>query len=279
MNRSEAFKILEIDEASSEKEIKKAYRKMSSKYHPDKNKDENATSKMSDINAAYDLLTGKTKEDFNDNQSGQFWENFGFRHRGRNAEWGQWDRNMMFRGEDYRLHVSISMEDIYHGTSKTITFNGQEITLEIPKGISVPIKLTGKGGRPKQDGADHGDLYVYVSPSQHELFSLSGSNLILNLFIDLPTALFGGKVRIPTIDGQIDVVIPGGVNTGQQLNIRDKGIYPATSMICILHVDIPNLSGKKEEFLDKTNDIMSFIKSENVEKQKNKFDTFLKNRG
>lgn len=269
------YETLGVGRNASEAEIKRAYRKLARKYHPDVNKDKEAEEKFKQINEAHEVLKDPEKRKLYDQlgpdwQAGQDfkpppgWENvhfdfqtgpgaeafdfggdfsdffemlFGGRMAGgggasaRQASW-------VMRGQDQEAGIEVSLEDAYHGVTRTITLQGHEIDsqgqvrpttqnlqVKIPPGVTdgTRIRLSGKGGA-GMGGGPAGDLYLRVHIKPHARFRAEGHDLVVDVPVTPWEAALGATVEVPVMDGTVNLKIPAGSQSGQKLRLRGKGL-------------------------------------------------------
>ena len=149
--------------------------------------------------------------------------------RGANVEFEPEDFGPPPRGADISAELTISLPEAVHGASKRLRLStGKELDVKIPAALSdgQTIRLKGQG-MPGPDGAN-GDLLIKVSVAPHPLFKVDGNDLRLDLPITLYEAELGGKVRVPTLDGAVELTIPPRTNGGRTFRLRGKGL-PAKS--------------------------------------------------
>lgn len=142
------------------------------------------------------------------------------------------------KGEDVQTILELSLEDAYQGGKKTVTLQekvaGQDgfprtqtknLEVNIPPGVSEgsKIRLAGQG-RPGVQGGKPGDLYCTVRIKPHPLFKVEGKNIVLDLPITPWEAVLGTKLKVQTLDGQVEMRIPPGTNSGQRFRLRNKGL-------------------------------------------------------
>jgi len=145
---------------------------------------------------------------------------------------------MRSRGRDAEVRLNLTMEEAYHGGRKALTLQEQAYgadgrpqmqskTLEvnIPSGVKdgAKIRLAGQGS-PGTGGGPAGDLLLQVVIADHPLFRLEGVNVVHDLRLAPWEAVLGCTVRIPTLDGPVDMNIPAGVSSGQKLRLAGKGL-------------------------------------------------------
>lgn len=124
---------------------------------------------------------------------------------------------------DMEQVVTISLEEAYTGTTRTITQNGQSITAKIPQGAKngTKIRLRGKGS---VGPSGQGDLFLVVQVTPNDRFTRTGHNLEVSVPVDVVTAVLGGKVTVPTLTGDVTLKIPAGTQGGQTFRLSNKGM-------------------------------------------------------
>lgn len=247
------YKILEISKTATEADIKKAYRKLARKYHPDLNpSNKEAENKFKAINEANEVLSDSAKrkkydafgkdwkhaDEFknaqqqqstrNANQqqdygafTGDFSDFFESMYGGSSRNTG---RQTKFRGQDLHAELHLNLKDVYTSQQQTLTVNGKNIRLTFPAGIEngQVIKITGHGTT-GANGGPNGDLYITFSISNHTLFKREGSNLYSNVDLNLYTALLGGEVLIDTFDGKVKLKVAPETQAGSKIKLKGKG--------------------------------------------------------
>ena len=247
------YKILEINKTATEADIKKAYRKLARKYHPDLNpSNKEAENKFKAINEANEVLSdsakrkkydafGKdwkhadefknaqqqqSKRDTNQQQdygafTGDFSDFFESMYGGSSRNTG---RQTKFRGQDLHAELHLNLKDVYTSQQQTLTVNGKNIRLTFPAGIEngQVIKITGHGTT-GANGGPNGDLYITFSISNHTLFKREGSNLYSNVDLNLYNALLGGEVLIDTFDGKVKLKVAPETQAGSKIKLKGKG--------------------------------------------------------
>lgn len=194
MNKKEAMAELGLKEGYTEDDVKKAYRSLSSKYHPDK--EGGSAEKMSRINQARDIL--------NSNEPEITFEN------GWNSSHREFHRRF-FRGDDRKIVFEVSFSNLIHGMNKDINVYGRTINIKFVPGQILNgqlIKMTGLGGSPQHPDAEPGDLYIQIVCTEEDgIHVLDRFNTCSIVDIDMFTAINGGKLEIKTPHGSFNIVI------------------------------------------------------------------------
>ena len=240
------YEVLGIDRNASASEIKKAYRKLAKKYHPDVNVgDSLAEEKIKDINEAYKVLSvpsskrkydrmwnskfGKGKKAFTSkSQKGVILDMFlGNIDNIEKAE--QVKTANPVKGENIETEITVSIFDAFYGVEKKLALravNGKmrEFNIKIPAGIrnEEKIRLMGQG-KPGENGGKAGDLLVRIHIENDKKFTLNGVDLIKNLYVTPWEAALGTKLNISSIDEEILLYIPQGTQCGESLKLKEKG--------------------------------------------------------
>ncbi|MGG9962730.1 DnaJ C-terminal domain-containing protein [Ferruginibacter sp. SUN106] len=244
------YKILGVDKKASEEDIKKAYRKLARKLHPDLNpNDKDAHQKFQQINEANEVLSDAEKRKKYD-QYGKDWQHAdqfeqqaktSSRYAGDNHFSGDDDSDFSsffesmfggsgrkskakFRGQDYNAELKLNLTDAMKTHQQTLTVNGKNIRITIPAGIENGqiIKLKGYGA-PGVNGGPSGDLYITFSIASHPRFKRSGNDLFTTENIDLYTALLGGETTIETLDGKVKLKVNPETQSGTKIRLKGKG--------------------------------------------------------
>lgn len=256
MEYKDYYKILGVSRSATAEEIKKAYRTLARKYHPDVSKEANAEEKFKEVGEAYEVLRDKEKRAQYDQFGGQFrhgqsfspppgWEeNIGGFGSGNFSSFfenmfgggmGGGQRDGFFaRGEDVHAKITISLEDAFNGATKSIrrpsgAAQSGTISVKIPAGIEPgkKIRLTGQGKAGMNGQA--GDLYLEIQIAPHALYRLEGKDIYLDLPITPWEAALGAKITTPTLAGKISLNIPAGARSGQKMRLKGRGLPGKTA--------------------------------------------------
>jgi len=251
------YKILGIEKSATADEIKKAYRKLARKLHPDVNPGDNeAHKKFQQLNEANAVLSDPEKRKKYD-QYGQNWEQgeayeqqrqqysgnsggfqggdfggfsgggfdggdfsdfFGSMFGGRGEQRGG------FRGQDLNSELALTLEQAYTSQKQTFSVNGKNIRITIPAGVEngQTIKIKGQGGK-GASGAPDGDLYITFKIANDKDLKRVGNDLYTTAEIDLYTAVLGGSLTLDTLGGKIKLNVAPETQNGTKIRLKGKG--------------------------------------------------------
>jgi curved DNA-binding protein len=252
------YKILGLDKSATQDDIKKAYRKLARKHHPDLNpNDKEAHKKLQQINEANEVLSDPEKRKKYD-QYGKDWQHAEQFEANRSAGRGQRyssgpgeqfysegfgdgdfsdffeslfgggrtsrGTKAKFRGEDYQASLTVSLDDAYTTHQQTFTINGKNIRITIPAGVESGQKIKLKGyGAPGINSGPAGDLYITFQVADHPVFKRVGNDLYTTVELDLYTAVLGGEVTIDTLNGKVKLKVPAETQNGNKVRLKGKG--------------------------------------------------------
>jgi curved DNA-binding protein len=275
MEYRDYYKVLGVERNATEQEIKKAYRKLALKYHPDRNPGKkDAEEKFKEINEAYQVLSDPQKRarydqlgesytryqqgggapggfpweewvrqgqagngpgnvrveygDIGDIFGGGFSDFFSqiFGGMGGQAAAGTRTRRSTVREVPSSLDqpVTISLDEAYHGTERTIQVENRRLEVKIPPGARAGTRVRVPGGGPTGANGRRVDLYLVVEVTPDNRFELRGSDLYTDVTIDLYNAVLGGTATVPTPDRNVILTIPAGTQPGQTFRLAGRGM-------------------------------------------------------
>ncbi|MDL2269021.1 DnaJ domain-containing protein [Desulfosarcina sp. OttesenSCG-928-A07] len=256
MAQEDYYKILGVSKTATDTEIKKAYRQLAMKYHPDHSKDDKKAEEMfKKISEAYAVLSDKEKrqqydtygsadfhqrysqEDiFRNSDLGDILKEFGFGGSGMRFSFGgspfgrQQRRPAPVKGSDLVYELPLTLQEVSTGADKTITFQHQgrneNISVKIPPGMITgkKLRLSGKG-ESSPFGGPAGDLFIQSRVVDDPVFSNDGWDLNTTVTIRLSESLLGGQVRVPTLEDHfLDLKIPPGTRHKTRMRLAGHGL-------------------------------------------------------
>jgi curved DNA-binding protein len=260
MEYKDYYKVLGVERDISQADLKKTYRKLARKYHPDVSKEVNAEERFKDVNEAYEVL-GNAKKRSSYDDLGANWQNgqsfnpppgwdggFDFNQHTGGAQHGgagfsDFFESMFGGGAGFQqggfeqqhqrrkppaetMNLSVDLEDIFAGNNKRVRLpNGKTIEVKIPKGIDdgKKIRLSGKA-------SNGGDLHLKINIKKHPIYRLEGKNVYLDLPIAPWEAALGASVTIDTLAGKLKLKVPEGSSSGKKMRIKGRGLPKTTGV-------------------------------------------------
>ncbi len=258
------YQTLGVSRDADQKEIKRAFRSLAKKHHPDANPDDpSAADRFKDINEAYEVLSDESKRqqydrfgadfaryqqaggnpygggrvnvDFENMEGtpfGDMFETFfgGNAGRGRRGatntrfDYGPFT-DFNTRGQDIEHQVSITLREAYDGTTRLITRDGRRMSVKIPRGAATGTKVRLAGeGEAGRGTGPDGDLYLVVDVQGDSTFERDGDDLYVDIAVDALTAMLGGSAEVETMERPVKVKIPTGTQSGRKLRLSGKGM-------------------------------------------------------
>lgn len=277
MEFKDYYQALGVAKTATQDEIKKAYRKLARKFHPDVSKEKNAEARMKEINEAYAALGDVEKRAAYDQvgegyQSGQEfrpppgWDE-GFEFSGANGaessdffenlfgHMRQQRRQQQATGADQHAKIVIDLQDAFHGTVRQLVLQAPQVDasghvfmqerkldVKIPKGVKEgqQIRLTGQG-QPGMGGSKSGDLYLEIQFAPQDQYRVDGRDVYQKTPVTPWEAALGGEIDVATPSGKVQVNVPAGSQTGRKLRLKGRGIpgNPAGDLYLLLDVVLP----------------------------------------
>ncbi|MBQ3402279.1 MAG: DnaJ domain-containing protein [Synergistaceae bacterium] len=275
MKYKDYYKILGVSRDAKTDEIKKAYRKLAKQYHPDINKEAGAEEKYKEINEAYEVLKDPEKRQKYDTlgmnwQGGQdftpppgWGSSGGYQHVEFGGDFSDFFQTLFGGGgfgdifgggrsgqpvrRDSEADLTMTLEEAVKGGTFSLKIGKRTLSVNIPKGITEGTKLTLKG---KSDGG--GDLHITIHIEPNGQYEVDGYDLTREVKVPVYDAVLGRDVPVNTLTGEVAVKMPPGIQDGQKLRLRGKGMPKRDGtfgdMFVRVRVEIPrHLNAKQKE--------------------------------
>ena len=290
------YKALGVDKNATQEDIKKAYRKLARKHHPDLNpNDKEAHKTFQQLNEANEVLSDPEKRKKYD-QYGKDWQHAeqfeqarqSQQHRpgkekfsgdfsesefsdffasmfGNMGGGGSRQRQTKFRGEDYNAELQLNLSDLYKTHQQVLTVNNKNIRITIPSGIEngQKIKIKGHGGQ-GINGGPNGDLYISFQIINNTKFRRDGNDLHTTVELDLYTAVLGGEIIIDTLDGKVRLKVKPETQNESKIKLKGKGfpVYKKEGevgdLVITFQIKTPtNLTDKQRELFEQLSKLSS----------------------
>lgn len=259
MEFTDYYKVMGIDKSASPEDIKKAYKKLARKLHPDLNPDDKeANQKFQQLNEANAVLSDPEKKAKYDKygkdwERGEEYEKYqqaqqqqrqqysgggggGFEGFGGGGDFSDFFGSMFgggqgggrsraqYKGQDYNAEVNLTLDEAYTTHKQTFTVNGKSIRITVPAGIAdgQTLKLGGQGA-PEPNGGPNGDLYITFHVANNSRFKRTGDDLYTNKDLDLYTAILGGETFVDTMAGKLKLTVSPGTQSNTKVRLKGKG--------------------------------------------------------
>lgn len=280
------YAVLGVSKGASQKDIKRAYRRLARESHPDANEgDPDAEARFKQVNEAYDVLGDEeTRKEYDHARDmgyfvggpggGQQYvrveDLFGGSGRGGGSPFdvfsgqrlsdlfGQpFDRRQA--GRDVATDVRLSFHEAITGVTKQVNVQGNTVKVKIPKGVEDGARIRLKGrGEAGQRGGPPGDAFVTVHVADHPVFARSGRNLGITVPITFAEAALGAEVKVPTLDGSVRLRIPAGTRTGKTFRVSGKGVETSKGtgdLLVTVEITVPKkLTDEQRSLLEQYRD-------------------------
>ena len=257
MAHKDYYAVLGLKKGAESEEIKKAYRKLAVKYHPDKNPgDKQAEDRFKEINEAYAVLSDPQKKaQYDQFGSSGFHQRYSQEDIFRGFDVGDifkdagFDTSDIFsrifggggfqqqrgggfarrrKGEDFDMELKVSFQEAFSGAEKRVAFTKdgvrEELAVKVPAGIDTGarLRLAGKGG-PGQGGGPSGDIYLNILVKPDPVFTREGDDLVVERHIRYSEATLGASLDVPTMEGTKRIKVPAGIQPGTKIRLKGFG--------------------------------------------------------
>lgn len=277
MEFKDYYKIMGVERSATQDDIKRAYRQLARKYHPDVSKEADAEARFKELAEAYEALNDPERRaaydeararpqrppmpDFGRGDHGfdpsegmnptDFFESL----FGKSARGAPFQRRARAAPQDHHARILIDLEDAYHGARRNIslrvpvvdaqgqvTLQARQLEVNIPKGVreGQHLRLAGQGlaGEP---GGPAGDLYLEVGFKPHAHYRVDGRDLYLDLPIAPWEAALGATATVPTPGGPVQLTVPAGSSSGRKLRLKGRGLPgdPPGNLYAVVGITVP----------------------------------------
>ncbi|MBP7370392.1 MAG: DnaJ domain-containing protein [Arenimonas sp.] len=275
MEFKDYYQILNVESSASDEEIKKSYRRLARKYHPDVSKEKGAEEKFKAINEAYEVLKDKEKrtqydqlkatgyrpgDDFRPPPSsgaGTGGFQYDFNDMGGAGGFSDFFESLFGAGRrpqqqqqtptGSRVKLSIPLERAYSGGKQKIRIGKRTLEVNIPVGIKPgqSIRLAGQG-------ENNGDLMIEIDYKEHPEFELDGLNILYTLTLMPWQAALGANISVPTLGGMVELKVPANSDTGKRLRLKGRGMPAKSSkgdQLVEIEISAPSVKNEQQRTL------------------------------
>jgi curved DNA-binding protein len=271
MQYRDYYEILGLKRSADADEVKRAYRKLARKFHPDVSKEKNAEEKFKEVQEAYEVLRDTDKRAAYDQLGRDFRSGQQFRPP---PDWSQRFGNTggqrfsdlngfsdffssLFGGsgpgaggagqtDSEAGHLDVTVEEAFAGTKRRVMLNEhgrqRQVDVQIPAGVTEgqPLRIPGIGGR--------ASLIFRVRLRPHHLYDVAGKDVQIELPLAPWEAALGAKVAVPTLGGTVELTVPAGAQSGQKLRLRARGLpgSPAGDQMVTIKLVMPTAHSATE---------------------------------
>ncbi|MEO0926092.1 MAG: J domain-containing protein [Cyanobacteria bacterium J06643_13] len=284
------YEMLGVNKNASSSEIKRAYRTLAIKYHPDRNLGNKAAEeKFKDINEAYEVLSDQTRRvQYDQSLNSKPFDNGFF---GRNKAAGTKGATVTQRSprnrdprdfrpgrrkverevgtrtvrRDIEAKLTLGLDEAYRGGKRKIRLeDGRSLEVDMPAGM-----VNGRRIRLSGQGIEGGDLYLKITVARHPFFDIQGENIYCQIPVTPTEAILGSAIEVPTIDGLVKVSVPNGVRSGQRLRLANKGYFDKSGnrgdqLVEIQIVTPKEISAAEKELYEKLRELEEFNPRKNI---------------
>ena len=282
------YEMLGVDKNAPSNEIKRAYRTLAIKYHPDRNLGNKAAEeKFKDINEAYEVLSDQTRRvQYDDSLKpkpffGRGGNNNNNARPRPNARPTRPRSGKIFTDDfrpgttkrpkeipqrrDIEAKLTLGLDEAYRGGKRKIRLeDGRSLEVDMPSGM-----FNGQRIRLKGQGIQGGDLYLKITVARHPFFEIQGENIYCQIPVTPTEAILGSAIEVPTIDGLVKVTVPNGVRSGQRLRLANKGYFDKSrnrgdQLVEIQIVTPKEITSQEKELYEKLRELEQFNPRQNI---------------
>ncbi|HVF64751.1 MAG TPA: DnaJ C-terminal domain-containing protein [Casimicrobiaceae bacterium] len=290
MEFKDYYAALGVEKGATADEIKKAYRKLARRYHPDVSKEPDAQERMRQVNEAYAVLSDAEKRKAYDSLGSRYragqsfepppdWSGFDFAHGAQGEDFSDFFANLFgaragrergprppMRGSDAHARIEIELADTYNGAQRSIvlasptvdnegrvTVQERTLNVQIPKGIreGQQIRLAGQGS-PGLRGGPAGDLYLEVAFAPNRRCTIVDKDVTQTVPLAPWEAMLGARIEVTTPSGRVEVTVPAQSKNGARLRLRGRGIPadPPGDLYLQLELVLPPATDKARQLFE-----------------------------